>query len=791
MFKNYILISFRNLIKNRVYAIINILGLGLALAICIVAWFNYAFDKGFDRQHANFDNIYRVTSFRDMEGRNQEYGLVPAALAPEIKGEIPGMKDLTRIFRSYSPVKHGKELFSRSIVYVDPAFLDMFTIPLLSGNNESIHERNNILISESFSKTLFGDKEPLGKSVSIINDSNDEFVYTISGVFGDCQDNSSFKFDIISHSDNFLSMWQLNDTDWEIWANVMFVLLDDGVSPSVVDEALNKYLPIQNRAREDFIIRDFRLIPLRDVGDSSREIWSSNLFPALHPAATIAPPIMALMILLIACFNFANTTIASMGKRLKEIGLRKTFGGFRMQLVIQFFLESLVISILATLVGIAIARFLVPAYSSLWEYMTLDMSMAGNWSFIGYIALLPVLTGFISGVYPALSISRLRPVEILRSTARLGKTGIVSSILLNLQFTISIMSLIMGVIFLGNSKYQDTLDLGFERDKLIVVPIIPDHFDEYYETIRDNPIIEAASGTQQHMGFGVYRRPLKDQDKQIEVDVMDVGPEYSRTIGLRLIEGRLFDADRVDADRNGSIIVNEQFIKDFGWNDSAIDRTLSLYDTTQLRVVGVVEDYYTSGVWRSIEPAIIRLASNDRYYNLVVRASPDNLPLVFDYLEETWQNLFPSYVFTGMYQEETMQEGKDINDSITKINLFLAIVATILSLIGIYSLVSLNILHRTKEIGIRNVAGSSVIRIILLLSKKFAIILALAAIMGCAGGYYISAMLLDSIFEHYLDITVWMLLFSVLVMFLITGITITLKTYAAATQNPVKALQSE
>jgi len=497
------------------------------------------------------------------------------------------------------------------------------------------------------------------------------------------------------------------------------------------------------------------------------------------------------MILLIACFNFANTTIASMGKRLKEIGLRKTFGGFRMQLVIQFFLESLVISILATLVGIAIARFLVPAYSSLWEYMTLDMSMAGNWSFIGYIALLPVLTGFISGVYPALSISRLRPVEILRSTARLGKTGIVSSILLNLQFTISIMSLIMGVIFLGNSKYQDTLDLGFERDKLIVVPIIPDHFDEYYETIRDNPIIEAASGTQQHMGFGVYRRPLKDQDKQIEVDVMDVGPEYSRTIGLRLIEGRLFDADRVDADRNGSIIVNEQFIKDFGWNDSAIDRTLSLYDTTQLRVVGVVEDYYTSGVWRSIEPAIIRLASNDRYYNLVVRASPDNLPLVFDYLEETWQNLFPSYVFTGMYQEETMQEGKDINDSITKINLFLAIVATILSLIGIYSLVSLNILHRTKEIGIRNVAGSSVIRIILLLSKKFAIILALAAIMGCAGGYYISAMLLDSIFEHYLDITVWMLLFSVLVMFLITGITITLKTYAAATQNPVKALQSE
>jgi putative ABC transport system permease protein len=306
----------------------------------------------------------------------------------------------------------------------------------------------------------------------IVNDGNDEFIYTITGVFVDLPENNSFVFDILTHADNFLTMWDINDTDWRSWANIMFVQLNSNTEPATIEESLDKYLDIQNRAREDFIITSFRLVPMKDVGDNSRDIWSSSLFSALHPAATMTPPIMALMILLIACFNFANTTIAAMGRRLKEIGLRKTFGGYRTQLIVQFFMESLIITGLATLIGIAIARFLVPAYSSLWEYMTLTMSMAGAWNFVVFLLVLLLLTGFMSGVYPAFHISRLNPVEILRSSARIGKTGLVSSILLTLQFSISIMALIMGVVFLKNSEYQATLDLGFDRDKIIVVSII-------------------------------------------------------------------------------------------------------------------------------------------------------------------------------------------------------------------------------------------------------------------------------------------------------------------------------
>lgn len=790
MIKNYLLIALRNLAKNRVYAIINILGLGLAIAICIVAYFNFAFSASFDRQHENFESIYRVNSLRDMQGRNQEYGLVPSALAPEIENEIPGIEKVTRIFNSTSPVKLGNQIFSRRISYVDPDFFEIFTIPLFSGNSESLSERNNVLISEDLANTLFGEDNPLGKSLSIINDENSEFVYTVAGIFEDSKDNSSFRFDILTHSDNFLTMWNINDTNWESWTNIMFVQLSNNNLVSDIEESLKRYVPIQNRAREDFKITEFRLVSLKDVGDNSREIWSSSLFPALHPAASMSPPIMALMILLIACFNFANTTIAAMGRRLKEIGLRKTFGGFRKQLVFQFLLESIIICSLATLVGLAIARFLVPAYSSLWEYMTLTMEMSGHWNFLIFLLILLLGTGFMSGVYPALHISRLNPIEILRSRARIGKTGIISSILLTLQFSISIMALVMGIVFLKNAEYQDTLDLGYDRDKIIAVPIITENFDEYYEAIIDNPLIVSAAGTQQHIGFGIYRRPLKDKENQIEVDVMDIGPNYAITVGLRLVEGRLFDELRVDADRNGSIIINQQFAKDFSFEEP-VGKTVSLYDTTTLTIIGVVEDYYSAGLWRAIEPAIMRLSQEDRYFNLVVRASPENLTMVYEYLSSTWQEHFPSYVFSGMYQEETMQEGKDINDSIMKINMFLAIVATMLSLIGIYSLVSLSVLHRTREIGIRNINGASVLNIIMILSRKFIIMLSIAAIIGCAGGYYISALLLDSIWDYFLDINPWILLISVIIMFGMTALTVTGKTYSAATQNPVKALQTD
>jgi ABC-type antimicrobial peptide transport system permease subunit len=791
MFRNYLLVTFRNLWKNKIFTLINIFGLGIALAICIVAFFNHMFNYEFDRTHENFNEIYRITCFRDMQGREQEYGVVPATLGLQIEKDIPGIDNSARLMRTGSPVKIGDKIFPAQVIYADPGFLDIFTFPLKYGDKASLASQGNVLLSEKMSKTLFGGEFPVGKNISVVNDQNKEFTYTVSGVFTDLPENSSFRIDILSHFDNFLLMWNVKDADWNLMTTVLFVQIRDKSLISSVSSGLRSYLPVQNRVREDFRINRFSLVPLKDVGSNTRNIRSSGLFPSLHPAALIAPPVMAILILLIACFNFANTSIATFSKRLKEIGLRKTFGGLRRQLVTQFMVETLIICFLALIVGLALASFLVPAYSNLWAYMSIELTFSKYEFFWIFLILLLFLTGFVAGVYPAIHVSSFRPVDVLKGASPFHRSGSLSSILLALQFTISVMSLVMGITFARNAIYQKSLDLGYDRDKLIVVPVPAASYTAYRNEIIDNPKVIAAGGTWEHIGWGGYRRPVKDAEKQLEVDVLDIGSEYAQTMGLRLVNGRFFDKERAEADRaNASIIVNQKLVKDFAWGE-AVGKTITLYDTTILTVIGVVKDFFTSGVWEKIEPAILRLSGSSEFGIMAVRTNSEDIPAVLDFLGNKWKELETNQIFTGRTQEDTMQEEKDINGSILKVVVFLAIIASLLSLIGMYNLVSLDIIHRTKEVGIRKIQGAPVPLIMYLVSKKFIIILIIASILGCAGGFYMSLKLMDSIWDYFVQIGAGILMSAALIMIIATMSTLSFKIIRAAMKNPVESLRYE
>jgi putative ABC transport system permease protein len=791
MFRNYLLVTFRNLLKNRIFTLINILGLGIALSVCIVAFFNHMFNYEFDRNNINFDKIYRVNSFRDMEGREQEYGIVPATMGLEVKKDIPGIEKTARLIHTGSPVKVGLDIFPTEVSFVDPEFLDIFTFPILVGDKKSIENQANVLVSSTMASRLFGKEYPIGKSLAIVNDKNKEFTFTVGGVFADLPLNSSFRIDILSHFDNFKLMWEWNDADWKNTVNCLFIQVPDKSRLSSITQSLENYVPVQNKARLDFKMTRFSLVPLKEVGSNSRSTWSSGLFPSLHPAALYSPPVMALFILLIACFNFANTSIATFSKRLKEIGLRKTFGGQRSQLVAQFMIETLIICFMALLVAVILAEFLVPAYSSLWNYMKIELSFTKYFFFWIFLILLLLLTGFLSGVYPAIYVSSFSPVNVLKSASPFRGAGKLSLILLTLQFSISVMALVMGLVFSKNAVYQKTLDLGYDRDKLIVIPMAQELSNSFRNEILANPKIIEAEGTQNHIGFGGYRRPVKDAVKQLEVDVFDIGPGYASSMGLRLVVGRLFDKSRESADlTNKSIIINEKMVKDFGWKEP-VGMTVTIYDTTRFMVVGVVKDFYSNGLWQKINPTMLRLSANNNYGILAVRAESKDLPSVLDYLSLKWKSQNTNFIFGGMYQEDTMQEGKAINNSIMKVNVFLAIVATLLSLIGMYNLVSLAIIKRTKEMGIRKIQGAPVPLIMYMVSRKFMVVLIIASLIGCAGGYYISNMLMDSIWDYFVQIKAGILILAASIMFVATALTIIYKITKAALRNPVDSLRYE
>jgi len=790
MYRNYLLVTLRNLYKNKIYALINILGLGMALAICIVAYFNHMFGYNFDRGNENFEEIYRVTSNRQMQDRDQEFGIVPSPLGPELLKELPSVEKATRVFGSYSPVKVGIENFNRRVTYVDPDFLNIFTFHLVVGNKQSLLDPNNVLISQEMAIALYGKEDPVGRAITIFNDENQEFTYTVAGIFRDLPQNSSFRIDILTHMENFLTMWQVEDTNWNFFARLLFLQVSEPEALPQIQQALDSYIPVQNKANESFTITGFNLIPLKEVSKRSRDTWNNTLYPGLHPAAVLAPLMMALTMLLIASFNFANTAIASAGKRLLEIGIRKMVGGERKQLLVQFLIENYIICFLALLVGIAGATILVPAYGSMWEYMTLTLSFTGYPSFWLFLILLLLFTGFVAGAYPALYISSFRPLKILQSRTRLGKGGPLAKGLLGFQFTISVLSIVSGVIFSMNAIYQEQVDLGYARKELIVVNLQSENFTSYYEAVIQDPRILSAAGTQEHIGYGWYKRTIEDEDQELEVNVMDVGPRYLETMGMKLIDGRQFQPDRVEADRGVSIVVNQMMVDAFAW-ENPVGNQVRMNDTIQYRIIGVVKDFFSSGMWSKIEPMMLKLPREDNYYNMAVRAQTDDLPGVLEFLRETWIKMIPNYPFEGMYQEDTLEEEKAINRSIKQLYIFLAIVATILSMIGLYTLISLHILNRTKEIGIRKVMGSPVPRIWLVLSKGFLINLAISSVIGCLGGYYVSLSLLDSIWDYWLDFNAWIYIYSLLIILLATFLTITGKVYRAALQNPVDCLRYE
>ena len=370
--------------------------------------------------------------------------------------------------------------------------------------------------------------------------------------------------------------------------------------------------------------------------------------------------------------------------------------------------------------------------------------------------------------------------------------GLFSKILLVFQFILAITGIVSAVIFTQNAYFQNTLYLGYEKDKVIAVPVDDNSKLELFRnTIIQNPLINSIGQSEEHIGWGNYSRTLKwGEEQEHEVQGFDIGKGYFETMGLELKSGRYFDQDFMESERGNAIIVNEKFVTDFGW-ETAVGQKVKESDTIDLTVVGVLKDFYPYGFWAKISPTMLKLGKKEQMRMLVIQTDEKNLEQVNKTMQEEWEKLIPNSVYPGFFQTEVVAEAKDINNQIRKIFLFLAIVSVILSLVGLYTLVSLNIIKKTKEIGIRKVLGASIMNLTKLINRDFAIILLIASVIGSALGYYLSDMLLASIWTIYLDTSVLSFVIPVVFIFLVSVFTLSGKVYKAATRNPVDSIKYE
>ena len=463
MLKNFLLITLRNMMKNKLFIFINIFGMGVAIACCIVAYFAYEYDTTFNANHVNGDRIYRVSAVREFDNQVSKFGYAPLPLGTIVQQTFKDVDKSSRYYFSWSNFKREDDLFESRLSYVDPAFFEMFSFEFIKGDPAALKDVTSVFINDKMAVRLFGSPEAAyGKSITQVYGTELKEI-KIAGIFREPPQNSSFysreAYMNFENCDD--EHKEVSEDNWKLEAT-LFVQINNAASVGTVHQQLQPYIENNNKVREDFIIKELALDNFHTMAATDRAAqissWTWNAPPI---AGIVGSATMAILILLIACFNLTNTSIAISSRRLKEIGIRKVMGGLRKQLIIQFIGETMLICFFALLVGLLIAEFLVEGWNIMWEFMRVTPHYFDNPQFLLFLGGVLLVTGLLAGAYPAFYISNFEPISILKGKLKFGGTNYFTRVLLGLQFAISLIAIVSAIAFLQNAKYQEEYDLGF------------------------------------------------------------------------------------------------------------------------------------------------------------------------------------------------------------------------------------------------------------------------------------------------------------------------------------------
>jgi cell division protein FtsX len=539
-------------------------------------------------------------------------------------------------------------------------------------------------------------------------------------------------------------------------------------------------------------VTEFVLDPFSAMAHQDR---AKNILAATWAApplsAIIGSIIMSIFILLIACFNLTNTAIAIFSRRLKEIGIRKVMGSMRSQLIAQFIGETTAICFLALFVGLSVADILVIG----WNITTGNMiHLEPNYfeapQFFLFLCSILLFTGLLAGSYPAFYISKFQPVTILKGKLKVGGTSYLTRVLLGLQFAISLITIVGAISFFQNARYQEDYDLGFDVQGSIVALVNNKaEFDTYQNALQQNAEILSIAGARSSIFSNHAHEPVKHESVEVEVDIIEVGDNYLTTMDLELLQGRDFRKDS-ETDRKESIIITSKMATLFGWQNP-IGKEIIWKDSIKLSVVGVVKDVYTQGLWRELEPMMIRYVLPESYTQMVVTTESENISSVNTFMEKQWSTLFPYRLYNGNILASVIHQTKQLNMSIVYSYAFLGIVAMLLSATGLYTLVSLNIIKRMKEIGVRKIVGASVFNIARIVNMEFIVILVVASILGLLAGYNWVNIIMGTIWKYYQGVGISSFVISIGILLAISILTIGYKVLSVANINPIKIIRDE
>lgn len=788
MLLTYFKLAYRNLIKNKLSFFINITGLSVAIACSIV--FFLLLDKEYtsDRFHENSDSVFMVVYTLEGDEQAQRWGDTPLPLGSALVSEFPQIERAVRIMDKSTTVRLQNNVFNETVRFVDPGFLDMFTFPLSLGRKAALGEKNGLILSIEMAEKYFGDKSPIGEQVLVTINSNHQISYVIQGVAEKFPYNASFGFGILASIEN---LPDLNTEDWDTYTRATFIQAQNATDIALVGTQMNNYVRIHNAINIDRPIAEFGFEPLPTLSWESQEIRRS-ISSGSTPQALILLFVIGMFLLIQACFNYVNISLGSSTRRLKEISIRKVVGCQRSQLIRQFLGENVLLCFMALVGGFFVTEFIfLPGLMGIMESpekLTL-LHFFNSAHFWIFIVLVLFLTGIGAGAYPALIITKLQPVNIMKNKVKISGKKRFTSVLLGFQFGIAFVIICLVMAFLQNNRYQQQRDWGYSQEHVINISL--ENAVQYpilRNAVASNPDMLQTSGTAHAIGRSRNQAVVEVAAEKHEVVRFDVGMGYLETIGLRLKQGRFFRSD-LSTDLDSALIVNERFVQEMGWQQ-AVDQTLR-FENRFFNVIGVVEDFHHDFFFEPIQPAFIRLTPVESYKFFSTRVKTGTGIASLKALQNIWQRQFPDRVYNAFFQDSVFENGFRNNMTMTKIFSATAILTLVISCMGLFGLVTLMISNRMKELSIHKVMGASVTQISLLITKRYVTLLSLAMILALPSSYIFIKMLLDGVYRYHMPLGPLPFFWACLVVFATAFATVAAQVYKAATQNPIDAIRYE
>ena len=795
MFKNYLKITLRIIKQHKEYSLINIAGLSIGIACCILILLWVQDELGFDKFNKNVDNLYRITEKLSFEGQTLHIARTPSALAPALLEEIPEVINSMSYSEAPSLLVTYREnnFYESRIAFASPSIFEMFTFPFIKGDQKSaLSDISSIVITEDMAKKYFSNEDPINKVLRI----NNKYDFLVSGIIENVPRISHLKFDFLLP---FRVLEKMREDvgipfrpvmgNWGFNFLYTYVQVSDNADIDSLDNKIFNFI----QEHSSITTTTLHLQPIKKIHLYSNlvaDIKDNGNIKYIHIFS-----IIAFFVLFIACINFMNLTTAHAGKRAKEVGMRKIIGAKRDQIIKQFLGESIFLSFFSLIIAVGLVLLFIPVFNNLTG-KELVLNSANSLGILLILILTTISTGIIAGSYPAFFLSSFHPINILRSSEKFGpKSMVFRRSLVTIQFSLSILLIIATLVVHKQLNFIHNSPLGFEREHIVYVRLRGEsaqYYNSLKSELRKNPNIlnvTAANQLPTNIMYSLAGADWqgKDPDDNVLFNFVTVDYDFISTLNIQVVDGRAFSKE-FQSDQTGAFILNEKAAGIIG-KEPLVGESFSFFGRTG-KIIGIVKNFHFDNFYNEIKPLVMLLAapSSDNY--LIIKISSDNISENLTFIEDTWNKIASFFPFEFSFLDDEFNRQYKSEQRMGRLFNYFTFLSVFIASLGLFGLVSFMSSQRTKEIGIRRVVGASTADIVKILTKEFVILVAAANIIAWPTAYYFMRKWLDN-FVFKTNIQIWIFLFSAIIAFLIALLSVSYKTIKAATANPVKSLRHE